>query len=136
MLLPIWIHFSPGFFYFDQTFQVYLTIAVFKDVIERLGNCRRLVKMIVNFYATLRQAVGGRQAEFVLPQGGTLRQLVEEMVKCYPGLKMELLDPRGDLHRHIHIFINGRDSTFLDGSLDSILEPDDTISLFPPVGGG
>ena len=92
--------------------------------------------MIVNYYATLRQVVGSRQVDFVLPQGGTLRQLVEEMIKRYPGLKKEILDPQGNLYGHIHIFVNGRDNTFLDGSLNSILEPDDTISIFPPVGGG
>ena len=92
--------------------------------------------MIVNFYATLRQVVGVRQVEISLPQGGTLRQLIEEMVKRYPGLKREMLDRSGNLHRHIHIFVNGRDSTLLDDSLDSILAPGDTISIFPPVGGG
>jgi len=92
--------------------------------------------MIVKYYATLRQVVGSRQAEFLLPQGGTLRLLVEEMVKRYPGLKKEMLDPQGDLYSHIHIFVNGRDSTLLDGSFDSILGPDDTVSIFPPVGGG
>ena len=92
--------------------------------------------MIVNYYATLRQVVGSRQVDFVFPQGSTLRQLVEEMVKRYPGLKKEMLDSEGNLYGHIHIFVNGRDSTFLDGSLDSILDPDDTISIFPPVGGG
>jgi len=92
--------------------------------------------MIVNYYATLRQVVGRRQVDFMLPQGGTLRQLVEEMVERYPGLKDKMLDPQGNLYGHIHIFVNGRDSTFLDGSLDSILEPQDTISIFPPVGGG
>jgi len=92
--------------------------------------------MIVNYYASLRQVVGSRQVDFVLPQGSTVRQLVEEMVKRFPGLKNEMLDSQGSLYGHIHIFINGRDSTFLEGSLDSILEPDDTISIFPPVGGG
>ena len=92
--------------------------------------------MIVNFYATLREVIGVRQVEFSLPQGGTLRQLIEEMVKRYPGLKSEVLDRSGNLQSHIHIFVNGRDSTFLDGSLESILEEDDTISIFPPVGGG
>lgn len=92
--------------------------------------------MIVNYYATLRQVVGARQVEFSLPKGGTLRQLIEEMVKRYPGLKREMLDRGGNLQSHIHIFINGRDSSFLDSSLDSILEPDDAISIFPPVGGG
>ena len=99
-------------------------------------NRRRFGKMIVNYYATLRQVVGSREVDFILPQGSTLRQLVQEMVKRYPGLKMEMLDQQGNLYGHIHIFVNGRDSTFLDGSLDSILEPQDTISIFPPVGGG
>ena len=92
--------------------------------------------MIVNYYATLRQVVGSREVDFNLPQGSTLRQLVEEMVKRYPGLKMEMLDQQGNLYGHVHIFVNGRDSTFLDGSLDTILDPDDTIAIFPPVGGG
>jgi sulfur-carrier protein len=92
--------------------------------------------MIVNYYATLRQLVGARQVEFPITQGCTLRQLVEEMVTRYPGLKREMLDQNGNLQSHIHIYVNGRDSVFLDGSLDSILGPDDTISIFPPVGGG
>jgi len=92
--------------------------------------------MIVNYYATLRQVVGVRQVEFSLPQGGTLRQLIEEMVKCYPGLNREMLDRNGNLQSHIHIYVNGRDSTLLEGSLDTILATDDTISIFPPVGGG
>ncbi len=92
--------------------------------------------MIVNYYATLRQVVGVRQVDFFLPQGSTLRHLVEEMVKRYPGLKKEMLDENGNLQSHIHIFVNGRDSTFLDGSLETILGEDDTISVFPPVGGG
>jgi sulfur-carrier protein len=92
--------------------------------------------MIVNYYAMLRQVVGKRQVEFLLPPGSTLRQLVEEMVKQYPGLKAKMLDPQGNLYSHIHIYINGRDSTLLDASLDHVLEPDDTIAVFPPVGGG
>jgi molybdopterin synthase sulfur carrier subunit len=95
-----------------------------------------MAKMIVNYYATLRQVVGSRKVDFVLPQGGTLRQLVDEMVVRYPGLKTEMLDPQGQLYGHIHIFINGRDSTFLQGNLDTILNPEDNISIFPPVGGG
>ncbi len=92
--------------------------------------------MIVNYYATLRQVVGVRQVEFSLPQGATLRQLIEEMVKRYPDLKREMIDQSGNLLSHIHIFVSGRDSTLLDGSLDTILAPGDIISIFPPVGGG
>ncbi len=92
--------------------------------------------MIVRFYATLRDVVGSRQVDCALPQHSTLRHLVEALVKRYPDLENKLLDPQGNLYGHIHIFVNGRDSAFLGGSLDTILEPDDTISFFPPVGGG
>jgi molybdopterin synthase sulfur carrier subunit len=92
--------------------------------------------MIVNFYATLRQVVGSRQVELDLPQGGTLHQLIEEIVARFPNLRNEMLDPQGGLYSHIHIFVNGRDSTFLEDTLDSVLEPGDVISIFPPVGGG
>jgi len=92
--------------------------------------------MIVNFYATLRQIVGSRQVEFPLPPGSTLRQLIGEIVRQFPDLRVEMLDPQGNLYRHIHIFVNGRDSYLLVAGLDTILEPKDTISIFPPVGGG
>ncbi len=92
--------------------------------------------MIVNFYATLRQIVGSRQANFSILHGCTLRQLIDEIIKRYPALRAEMLDPDGNLYKHIHFFVNGRDSTFLDDTLDTILAPDDLISIFPPVGGG
>ena len=44
------------------------------------------MKVIVNFYANLRQAVGSRQAEFSVPPGSTLRQLITEIIKRFPGL--------------------------------------------------
>jgi molybdopterin synthase sulfur carrier subunit len=92
--------------------------------------------MIVNFYATLREIVGSRQARFSVPQGATLRQLISEIIAEYPALRTEIQDSQGNLYGHIHIFVNGRDSTLLDGSLDTVLAPEDTISIFPPVGGG
>jgi molybdopterin synthase sulfur carrier subunit len=92
--------------------------------------------MIVHFYANLRQVVGNRQEEFPAPSGSTLGQLIIEIVKRYPALRAEMLDAHGNLYKHIHIFVNGRDSIILDGSLDTVLAPGDTISIFPPVGGG
>src|SRR4030067_3458216 len=108
-----------------QTSQLYLKVAVAKIRVNTHVYRRSLMKIIVHYYATLRQVVGSRQVDFVLPNGGTLRRLVEEMVGRYPDLRNEILDPQGNLYGHIHIFINGRDSTFLDDSMNSILEPED-----------
>ena len=92
--------------------------------------------MKVSFYATLRQVVGTKTVDFPLPAGATVRQLVEEMIRCYPGLRRELLDEQGRLYRHVHVFVNGRDAQFLEEGLDISLEPNDSLGVFPAVGGG
>jgi sulfur-carrier protein len=92
--------------------------------------------MIVHLYATLRTVVGKREIDIPLPEGGTVRQLVEGIVVQYPALRQEMVDKKGNLHSHIHIFVNGRDIVHLEKEIDTILSPGDVISIFPPVGGG
>jgi sulfur-carrier protein len=91
--------------------------------------------MKVNFYATLRSVVGVKEAEFALPEGTTVRELVNEMIRCYPGLGRELLNEQGQLYQHVHIFIKGRDIMHLEG-LDTPLAEDAVLGVFPAVGGG
>jgi molybdopterin synthase sulfur carrier subunit len=97
---------------------------------------RQEQEMKVNFYATLRQVVGTKTVDFSLPEGATVGQLVEEMIRCYPGLRRELLDEKGQLYQHVHVFVNGRDAQFLEHGLDTLLDPDDSLGVFPAVGGG
>lgn len=92
--------------------------------------------MEVHFYATLRQVVGAKQVDFPLPPGSTVRQLLDEMIRCYPGLQRELLDENGKLYRHVHIFVDGRDSSFLENGLDTPISQDAKLGVFPAVGGG
>jgi MoaD family protein len=92
--------------------------------------------MKVKFYATLRQVVGTKMVEFSLPEGATVGQLVDEMLRCYPGLERELLDDQGRLYNHVHIFVNGRDAHFLEQGLKTPLDPEDELGVFPAVGGG
>ena len=90
----------------------------------------------VNFYATLRQIVGQKTVEIPLPTGATVRQLVNEVVSRYPGLRRELLDEEGNLYGHVHVFINGRDVPYLHDALDTQIGPADKVDIFPAVGGG
>ena len=92
--------------------------------------------MKVNFYATLRRVVGAKTVEFTLPAGCTLQQLLDEMLRVYPGLRPELLDANGNLYQHVHIFVNGRDASFLEQGMDTVVSPDDVLGVFPAVGGG
>jgi len=92
--------------------------------------------MKVSFYATLRQVVGQKSVEFDLPAGATVRQLLDEMLRRYPALRHELLDEQGNMFSHVHIFVNGRDASFLGQALDTEMKLDDVVGVFPAVGGG
>lgn len=92
--------------------------------------------MKVNFYATLRTIVGAKSVEFQLPPGGTIQDLLDEMIARFPALKTELLNEHGELYNHVHLFVNGRDASFLDNGMNTSLHPDDLLGLFPAVGGG
>lgn len=92
--------------------------------------------MQVNFYATLRQIVGSKSVDFSIPEGATIRQLLDEMIRCYPALRREMLDEKGELYRHVHIFVNGRDAFHLQKGMETVISPDDTMGVFPAVGGG
>jgi molybdopterin synthase sulfur carrier subunit len=92
--------------------------------------------MKVNFYATLRQIVGQKTVELDLPEGTTAIELVEAVMEQYPRMRPELVDENGDLHGHIHVFVNGRDAPFLENQMDSVVNSTDKIDIFPPVGGG
>jgi len=92
--------------------------------------------MKVNFYATLRNVVKQKSVDFDLPPGATVHQLLDEMLNQFPALRHELLDEKGNMFAHVHIFVNGRDAPFLEKALDTEIKPEDVIGVFPAVGGG
>jgi len=92
--------------------------------------------MKVNFYATLREMAGGKTVEFAVPDNVTAQDLLTEIVTRFPRMRQELLDEQGRLHGHVHFFINGRDVQFLEANMDTQIRPDDTVNVFPAVGGG
>ena len=92
--------------------------------------------MKVNFYATLRDITGGKVVDIPVEQGVTAKELLDAIVARYPAMKKELLQPDGRLYGHVHFAINGRDVQFLADNLDTIIMPEDEISVFPAVGGG
>lgn len=92
--------------------------------------------MKVTFYATLRQVVGQKIIDFDLPPDANVQMLLDEMITQYPQLRNELLDSAGNLYNHVHIFVNARDSAFLEQGMETKLNREDVIGVFPVVGGG
>ncbi len=92
--------------------------------------------MKVNFFATLRDIVGGKTVEFDLDHGITAQELLDTIIQRFPPMKKELLDADGRMYGHVHFFINGRDVQFLDDEFQTKVMDGDVVNVFPAVGGG
>ncbi len=82
---------------------------------------------------TLRTATGG--AKQVEVPGGTVREVVAQLVADYPGLEAQLLAPDGDLNRFVNAFLNDTDIRHLQ-ALDTPVGETDTLVLLPAMAGG
>lgn len=92
--------------------------------------------MKVNFYATLRRIAGQKTVEFDQEYGLTVQQLLEAVLDRFPEMREELVDAEGNLFGHVHLFVNGRDSRFLENEIDTPIIQGDKVDIFPAVGGG
>ena len=92
--------------------------------------------MKINFYATLRQIVGQKTVRLDLERSCTVQELLNTVLERYPPMRSELVDEQGELYPHVHIFVNGRDAPYLDKAMQTALQPDDKVDIFPAVGGG
>ena len=92
--------------------------------------------MDVHFYATLRSLIGKKTVSVEMPPNTTALELIELVSTKYPALRTELLDAQNRFQRHMKMFINGREAVYLEDKFETIINPDDKIDIFPPVGGG
>jgi sulfur-carrier protein len=81
----------------------------------------------------LRTHAGGSGS--VDGHGSTLREVFDGLVAEYPGLKGQLIDDSGSLHKFVNVYANDDDIRYLDG-LDTKVADGDVISILPAVAGG
>ncbi|HKI53034.1 MAG TPA: ubiquitin-like small modifier protein 1 [Anaerolineales bacterium] len=92
--------------------------------------------MKVNFFATLRDIAGGKVVEFDLEHGVTAQEILDAIIEKFPRMEKELLNENGEMYGHVHFFINGRDVQFTDDKFETRIMQEDTVNVFPAVGGG
>lgn len=92
--------------------------------------------MQVNLYATFRLHAGVKTIELDLPAGTTAMQAIVEITRRLPALRDHWLTRNGELHAHVHAFVNGADVATLPEGLNTPLQPDAVLDFFPPVAGG
>jgi molybdopterin converting factor small subunit len=67
--------------------------------------------------------------------GGTVGEVFTEIVTAHPGLKGQLIDESGSLHKFVNVYVNDDDIRYLD-QLDTKVGDGDVISILPAVAGG
>ena len=92
--------------------------------------------MRVSFFATLREIVGGRDIDVSLPEGATVRDLAEELVRRWPALREHLFTHEGELSRRAAIFVDGRNVRWLPDGEATRVSARECIAVIPPAAGG
>jgi len=95
-----------------------------------------MANVSVHVYATLGELFKSKHIE-LSTRASTVKELIDFMSAQYnPQFKEIMIDPTTrDVRRSYKILVNRRDISFLDG-LDTRISDEDSISFFPPVGGG
>jgi sulfur-carrier protein len=70
----------------------------------------------------------------VSAQGATVRAVIDDLERNYPGLKDRLCDEKG-VRRFVNIYANDEDIRFLD-NLDTALREGDSMQIVPAIAGG
>jgi len=88
------------------------------------------MKVTVRYFARYRSLVGRSEEELEVPEGITIRELIEILKERHPVLKNEVFAEEDDL-ADVNVSRNGRYVRF-----DEVLRDGDTVAIFPPVSGG
>ncbi len=80
------------------------------------------------------QKLTGEKAEIVA-EGQTIRDLIQDLDRQFPGFKDRLCDPDGKLRRFVNIYINEEDIRFLKQE-ETPLKDGDEVSIIPAIAGG
>ncbi|MFN3406331.1 MAG: MoaD/ThiS family protein [Caldimicrobium sp.] len=91
------------------------------------------MKVTVRIPTPLLSLTGGKKE--VIAEGSTIKELIEDLEKNFPGMKERLCDEEGNLRRFINFFVNDEDIRFLQGE-NTPLKEGDVVSIVPAIAGG
>ncbi len=85
--------------------------------------------MKVSIPTPLRSYTTAAQVE---AQGGSVRELLEDLERCYPGIRFRMIDEQDAIREHIRIFVN-RERV---AGIDTPLARDDEVQILQALSGG
>lgn len=94
------------------------------------------MKIKVNLLADYRLITGAKEMVLEVPEGETIKGVIEKVVRLYPKLRQHWMDDHGELYVHVQLYINKDDVNILPLKLDTLVNENDEIDFIPPVIGG
>jgi sulfur-carrier protein len=76
-----------------------------------------------------------RNESVVDAAGATIREMVDDLEKQFPGFKERMCDENGELRRFVNVYVGEEDIRFLEG-LDTKIPEGEQVSIIPAVAGG
>ena len=88
----------------------------------------------VKLFANLREIA---QISSLSVKGDSVKEVLLALTQEYPALEELIFEPGDEvkLCGYINVFLNGNNIKHMEG-LDTILNDDDELGVFPPVSGG
>ncbi len=81
----------------------------------------------------MRSAAGGMSE--VSAEGSTVGEVVDDLIRQFPGTATHLRAPDGGVHRFVNVYVNDEDIRYT-GKLDTAVGAGDTVTILPAVAGG
>lgn len=92
--------------------------------------------MQVKLFADLAESAGRKRVDLDVGPDATVTDVVDALVAAHPDLETEILDEDGGLQDHLNVLRNGQSVFAAGDGLETPVDEDDELALFPPVSGG
>lgn len=86
-------------------------------------------------FADLAETAGSKHVTVDVEPNATVDDAFAALLADRPALEERVLDEDGELRQHINILRNGT-NVMNEAGMDTELDGDDELALFPPVSGG
>ena len=81
-------------------------------------------------------ADGAPELRVELPGPSALGEVLDRAFAPWPILATRVRDERGEIRRHVNVFVDGEDAKRADGVADPGRAPDSTVHVINAVSGG
>jgi len=100
---------------------------------QQEGGREQALSVIVRMSGFVRDVTGGKTEADVAAKD--IADCLEKLEVLFPGIKEQLFDEQGDLHRFVDVFVNGDNVQHLQGLATQLVDGDE-VSILPAFAGG